>query len=258
MNLPTVPAESTLATKLTRAAVLAPLGESALPARTLRRVGEAISFGIFEVGEKLPPEAELAEQLGVSVMTLREALAILRESGYLETRRGRNGGTFVVARAKLLDRHHRLKISEVTETYLQDLTGYRLAIEGQCAALAAQQVTEEEVSELHASIDQMEAAEDLETFRKYDAAFHIGIASCTRSYRLARAETELQSELNSIIGLFEVGYNARHMTNDDHRNILKAIADGNGEEARSLMNTHVSSAHDAILGFVRATQSTAG
>ena len=57
-----------------------------------RRSGSAWS----PVGERLPPERELAEQLQVSRVTLREAIGALREAGYLESRRGRSGGTFVV------------------------------------------------------------------------------------------------------------------------------------------------------------------
>ena len=59
------------------------------------RVGQAIQLGLLTDGEQLPPETEFAAQLGVSAMTLREALAMLRQQGLVETRRGRTGGTFV-------------------------------------------------------------------------------------------------------------------------------------------------------------------
>ena len=51
---------------------------------------------MLRVGERLPPEAELAGQFGIAVATLRKALAQLRAQGVVETRRGRNGGTFIV------------------------------------------------------------------------------------------------------------------------------------------------------------------
>ncbi|HUH54041.1 MAG TPA: winged helix-turn-helix domain-containing protein, partial [Microbacteriaceae bacterium] len=60
------------------------------------RISTAIASGILNVGEKLPPETELAAQFGVAVATLRKALASLRSDGVVETRRGRNGGTFIV------------------------------------------------------------------------------------------------------------------------------------------------------------------
>src|SRR3954462_2891292 len=60
------------------------------------RLAQAIRLGLETVGEQLPTERELAERLQVRRVTLREAIAALREAGFLESRRGRSGGTFVV------------------------------------------------------------------------------------------------------------------------------------------------------------------
>src|SRR5579872_545361 len=83
------------ALELAREVVFSPVADGAVVEQTVRRLGEAIGLGLIEVGERLPPEAELATRLAIAPMTLREALRILREAGYLETRRGRGGGTFV-------------------------------------------------------------------------------------------------------------------------------------------------------------------
>ena len=80
---------------LAREVVFSPVADGAVVEQTVRRLGEAIGLGLIEVGERLPPEAELAARFAIAPMTLREALRILREAGYLETRRGRGGGTFV-------------------------------------------------------------------------------------------------------------------------------------------------------------------
>ena len=63
--------------------------------RSYARIGEAIGSGVLEPGERLPSEGELAARLAVAPMTLRQALAILRDAGFVETRRGRGGGSFV-------------------------------------------------------------------------------------------------------------------------------------------------------------------
>src|SRR5688572_29476008 len=60
---------------------------------TVARLVQAIKLGLVAVGERLPAERDLAERLRVSRVTLREAIAALREAGYLESRRGRAGGT---------------------------------------------------------------------------------------------------------------------------------------------------------------------
>ena len=67
---------------------------------TVARLAQAIKLGLVREGDRLPPERELAERLQVSRVTLREAIRALREAGFLESRRGRTGGTFVLANAR--------------------------------------------------------------------------------------------------------------------------------------------------------------
>src|SRR3954447_11117245 len=64
---------------------------------TVERLARSIRLGVLVGGERLPPERELAETLGVSRVTLREAIGALRSAGLIESRRGRGGGTFVVS-----------------------------------------------------------------------------------------------------------------------------------------------------------------
>ncbi len=77
-------------------AVLRPIREGYAFESTIEQLAGAIRLGVFARGDQLPPERELAERLGVSRMTLREAIGALRESGLVTTRRGRGGGTVVV------------------------------------------------------------------------------------------------------------------------------------------------------------------
>src|SRR5215213_6253719 len=62
---------------------------------TVERLGTAIRLGLLPPATRLPPERELAEQLGISRSTLRQALTTLVQSGHLVSLRGRTGGTFV-------------------------------------------------------------------------------------------------------------------------------------------------------------------
>ena len=78
-----------------RDVALAPLHPEGAVEQIVRRLGEAIGAGVLAPGERLPSELALAAQLGVAPMTLRQALQILREAGFVETRRGRTGGSFV-------------------------------------------------------------------------------------------------------------------------------------------------------------------
>ena len=65
-----------------------------------QRLTDGIVLGVLDPGERLPSEPELARRFGVALITVREGLGILREAGLVETRRGREGGSFVVARRR--------------------------------------------------------------------------------------------------------------------------------------------------------------
>src|SRR6195256_97354 len=81
------------------AVVLRPVRTGNAFEETVERLLQAIPLGVAGRGERLPAERELAVRLGVSRVTLREAIRALAEAGYVESRRGRDGGAFVDERA---------------------------------------------------------------------------------------------------------------------------------------------------------------
>ena len=92
--------------KTARDVLLGPVQQAGATEQVARRLGEAIGSGVFRPGERLPGEAELARQLEVAPMTLRQALAALREAGYITTVRGRAGGSFVDRKSTRLNSSH--------------------------------------------------------------------------------------------------------------------------------------------------------
>src|SRR5919106_4893134 len=79
-------------------AVLRPVREGNAFEEAVQRILQAIKLGAVTAGERLPAERDLAKRLGISRVTLREALRALIDAGYVESRRGRSGGTFVTYR----------------------------------------------------------------------------------------------------------------------------------------------------------------
>src|ERR687896_2522211 len=77
------------------AAVFDPVQTATTFEETVERLGTAIRIGLLAPGAQLPPERDLAEQLGIARSTLRQALTALTESGHLIAVRGRGGGWFV-------------------------------------------------------------------------------------------------------------------------------------------------------------------
>ena len=203
----------------------------------MRRLGEAIGSGVLQPGERLPPEVALAERLDVAPMTLRQALAILRDAGYVETRRGRGAGTFVVADiTKPLGNARRVP----THAELRDLVDWRRALAGESAYLAAARA-DAESSALGSFAD----------YRLADSGFHLTVAETTGSPRLVAAETAIQAEFGEILGSLpgSGSTEAVRASTLGHTPILVAILAGDAVGARDAMVVHVEATYDWIVGL---------
>jgi GntR family transcriptional regulator, transcriptional repressor for pyruvate dehydrogenase complex len=233
-----------------RKVVFAPIGGQGLVEQAVRRLGEAIGLGLLEVGERLPPESELAERFGIASMTLREALAILREAGYLETRRGRGGGTFVRRAVPQAPAHvARKRLAKLTVDELRDLMDFRRIVAGAAAALAAERASPEEIRELFALVETMAVPPNFSVFRRADSRFHIAVASAAKSHRLTSAEAGIQADLAGLLRLIPHPPEALRVSNQQHRAIVECIARGDPEGAQALLERHVSGTGDFLLGL---------
>src|SRR5919197_3809651 len=224
--------------------------DGGLVEQTVRRLGEAIGLGLIEVGERLPSEAELAARLAIAPMTLREALRILREAGYLETRRGRGGGTFV--RRSLPQppaREARRHLARLTVEELADLMDYRVAVSGAAVALAAERRTDADLEALRTLVERMAALGSFAPYRRLDHHFHIAVASAARSQRLVAAETAIQADLAKLLRLIPESAEMLHVSNEQHREILAAIRAGDAGRGRAVMETHVRGTGDFLVGL---------
>jgi GntR family transcriptional repressor for pyruvate dehydrogenase complex len=211
----------------------------------VRRLGEAIGAGILEPGAQLPPEAELAARLEVAPMTLRQALAVLRSAGFIETRRGRGGGSFV--------REVELPAPApaLSAEALRDLTDWRSAISGAAAELAAARAPASERAALRTLAGAVEAVvDDAPAYRRADARLHVAIAEASRSRRLVAAETGLQAELGEVLSLVPGPELARAMSQAGHGPIIDAIASGLPGDARAAAERHAEATHDWVVGLL--------
>jgi DNA-binding FadR family transcriptional regulator len=174
--------------------LLAPLAESGGRAGLVaRRLEAAIRRGLLLDGERLPAEPELAARLGVSTVTLREALTVLRAQGLVTTRRGRGGGSFVRAPA---DRGAPLQRFGVGE--LRDLGDHRRAISGAAARLAAERAQPEEVRRLEEQVQRLVATTTAGERRRASAELTLAVAAASQSPRLTDEEARLRSELGDL------------------------------------------------------------
>ena len=201
------------------------------------RLSQAIRLGLLLDGEQLPPESKLAEQMGVSTVTLREALAALRQQGLVVTRRGRGGGTFVRAPEDLV-RELVQKLRQFSTQALRDLGDHRGAISGMAAKLAAERAQADEVQSLARQVERLGAARTTSERRRADTQFNIEVAAAAQSPRLTAEELRLRTEVGDLLWLqlddadHEESVNAR-------RDLVAAIRQRRPAEARELAERHV-------------------
>ncbi len=205
----------------------------------VQRITEAIHLGLLDDGERLPVEVDLAAQFGVAPMTVREALATLREQGLVETRRGRSGGSFVRRPAGPPIDQLAARLTAMSASDLRDLFDEHTAIAGQAARLAAERAAPYVVRRLFAFTDQLGVAATLGDRIRADSRFHIEVAVASQSARLARREANLQAEVAGLIWL-PIGPPIDVAAYVDQKHaIAAAVAAENPQEARRLAEAHV-------------------
>ncbi|ULN28847.1 FCD domain-containing protein [Mycolicibacterium smegmatis] len=205
----------------------------------VQRITEAIHLGLLDDDERLPVEVDLAAQFGVAPMTVREALATLRELELVETRRGRSGGSFVRRPAGPPVEKLTARLAAMSASDLRDLFDEHTAIAGQAARLAAERAAPSTVRRLFALTDQLDTATSLRDRIRADSRFHIQVAVAAQSARLARREANLQAEVSGLIWL-PIGppIDVAAYVEEKHA-ISAAIAAENAQEARQLAEAHV-------------------
>lgn len=223
-------------------AVLAPLdGGGPRTDAVVARISAAISLGVMTDGEQLPTEIDLATQLGVSTMTLREALAVLREQGLVETRRGRGGGSFVRANAELLTTRSLARLQEYTVQDLRDLGDEHFAIAGAAAVLAARRAVAADVERLNTLARKLAESTDPVQSQRADSRFQIEVTVCSQSARLTRAEVELQAELSGLRWLPKLSVDPEAVA-AGHLDLVAAIKAEDEAAARALAEEHSAAA----------------
>src|SRR3954463_2451692 len=138
------------------AAVFDPVQTATTLEETVERLGTAIRLGLLGPGDRLPPERDLADQLGIARSTLRQALLSLTESGHLIALRGRGGGTFV-AEAPPMTESTRI---EIGDGHWRELLDYRIAVEVGAVVLAAERARPEDLARLHEHVETMNEVAD--------------------------------------------------------------------------------------------------
>ncbi|MDO8364952.1 MAG: FCD domain-containing protein [Actinomycetota bacterium] len=210
-----------------------------------------IHRGELGCGDRLPAERDLAAQLGVGRITVRGALALLQNEGYLEVRRGAAGGNFVTQLRRPYQRWLRRMRRDLAG--LDDLIEFRLAVERRAVRLAAQRATAADLQAMAAAIQRLDVAADAEQFRLADSAFHDAVARAAGSPRIQAAIQQARGEL------FAPTDQLRYDTHIDtsrtqHLAIYDAIRSGDGAAAADAVEAHLQSTRAELVQLLEHTR----
>jgi len=190
----------------------------------------------WKPGERLPSESMLSDLFGVSRVTIRNALQKLVALGLIETRLG--DGSYV--RESSADSYMNSLIPMVyLEHNLREIMEFRLVIETEAAAMAAQRAMPEDVKTLREYIEQMEATQD--NYKKYaqlDYEFHCAITKVSKNSLIIRTYTIVMDAL--MMAMTDM---VERMSGQwglvSHPKIVDAIEAGDVEKAREYMRNHL-------------------
>jgi DNA-binding FadR family transcriptional regulator len=234
------------------AAVLRPVRHGNAFEETVERLLTAIKLGLVAPGERFPAERELAAQLGISRLTLREAFRELHGAGYVASRRGRLGGTFVTYTRPSPNTTELRRLAIEDADRLTDALVFRLAVEtGAAEALATQcrAGADGSAASLLARLDEVNAARPRD-YRRLDTLFHLSIAELTGSGLLAASCADARMRLNDFLNAIPVLQRNIDNTAGQHRAIVEAILAGDAIAARSAVAEHLEGTAALLRGFL--------
>jgi len=226
------------------AAVFEPVQAVSTFEETVERLGTAIRLGLLGPGAQLPPERELADQLGISRSTLRQALTALTQSGHLVAVRGRSGGWFVA------DPLPRPEAEPFELAAWRELLDYRVAIEVGVVVLAAERASAGDLARLERRVESMREVGDFAVFRQADVFFHLGLAEAAGSSRLVAAMTEVQGAMSELIGHIAHPPEVLERSNAQHAKLVALLVQGDAGRAARLIREHLRGTESVLAGLM--------
>ncbi|GAA4005088.1 transcriptional regulator LldR [Comamonas faecalis] len=208
-------------------------------------------------GQRLPAERRLAEQLGVSRTSVREAIQKLISQGVLAARRG--DGTYLQAPATAQWLQGAVAplvgLMNADPHYRYDVLEARQALEASTAALAAQRATPEDKARIRQQFDIMlrhQQDGDAEQAARADAQFHLAIAEASHNLVLVQVMHSLFSVVLSTVernrsAMFRLSApSTQHALTEQHAALMQAIDDGDATRARQCIAAHLDYVHASI------------
>lgn len=211
---------------------------------TVERLAQAIRIGVLPEGQRLPAERELADMLGVSRVTLREAIRALRSAGLVRTRPGRGGGTFVIP---VPGQPPDLPAALVAG--MDDVLDLRRIVEAGAAELAARRkLSDDDRSTLTVCLRACRT--DGPGRRLADSRLHMAIAAAAGNALLVEIIGDVELQVDALLRAIPVlPANIAH-SDDQHEAMVAAILAGRPAQARATMEEHLDATASLLRGLL--------
>jgi len=227
--------------------MLKPIKPKRMSDQVFEQLKDLIFRGHLKPGERLMTERELAQNLGVSRPTVREAINKLVAMHLLEHRQGQ--GTFVNPPNASADKNPLAAVINGQDASLMDLLEVRLGLECNAVALAARRATEEDVREIEKSVREMAVAVGEGNLGSdADITFHMAIAYATKNI----VQIHIMKSLYDLL-FYGIQENLQHLYTEpinldkvlqQHTAILNAIRQRDPDQAYAAMKRHITFVQD--------------
>jgi GntR family transcriptional regulator, transcriptional repressor for pyruvate dehydrogenase complex len=217
---------------------------------TVERLLQGVKLGVYAPGDRLPPERELTRRLGISRITLREALRELAAAGYVETKRGRFGGTFILRQPEPMVHDELTRTARDMGGLLDDALTFRRVVETGAAEMAARaSLTMQQRESLAECLAAVHACEP-GGYRQADTRLHLAVADAAGSPMLTASVVEARVQLVDLLNAIPMLSRNLEHANVQHASIVRAILAGDPDRARRAMEEHVAGTAALLRGFL--------
>jgi len=232
----------------TRSVVPSP--DTTLTASAFEELISYVVNGTWKAGDRIPPERELCQQLGIARTSLREALKAMELIGMLDSRVG--DGTFVCDRSEFLSRPLLWAFTGTHDLELRDIMEARLFLERDLAGLAAERASRSEIEEIGKTLDDMRnCIARGESPIEADMQFHLAVARAAHNEVMRNAVQLLRNLLRQWLLLKLLIPQVPGKVLRQHEAVFRAIKAGDTEAARAAMGRHLVKAAQLVTQVVR-------
>ena len=217
---------------------ITPVVRTKLTSSVFEQLLSYVVGGSWKPGDRIPPERELCQQLGIARTSLREALKAMELVGMLDSRVG--DGTFVCPRSEFLSRPLLWAFTGTDHEELQEIMEARTIIEESLAGLAATRGTAEEIEKIGHAVQQMrDSIARGDSTLDADMAFHLAVSAAAQNGVLTNAVRLLRNLMRQWINYKLLIPDIPEIVLKRHVAIYRAIAARKPNAARNAMRFHL-------------------